>query len=206
MRTIYLLAMCLWLNACTAATQFPLEVTNDMTTDETSVIPAWKERGHYTAGAHFVSTKVQLAGQVTQIIPKPGGVIILAEERPTDRYLSYGLTGTEREGVFTFAVVFPGFPDEDMLQAGNHLAVVGEMDGSRPEPVGSMPSVALPHLLARCLHIWKTEGVDAGTFRYEDSVESSHFEKRTFCRKEDTGRNLSTGNDSRFQVPTATGG
>ena len=204
MRTIYFIAMCLWLNACAHSTLLPPDSTENITAD-TSIVPSWKERTNYNSGAHFVSTKVQLGGKITQVLPKPGGVIILAEEQPADRYIAYGLINDTREGVFKFAIVFAGFPDDDMLRVGNKLAVVGEMDGTRQELIGSIPTAALPHLLAQCLHIWKTEGAEADSFNYENSVKSSQYERRTFCRKQDNGRNLSTGDDRRFHVPNSTG-
>lgn len=205
MRTIYLLTMCLWLNACTATTPFPREITKDTTTD-TSAITAWKKQASYTSGANFISTKVQLSGRITQVIPKPGGVIILAEEQPLDGYLGHAFASVGREDAFKFAIVFPGFPADDMLKAGNPIAVVGEMGGSHPEAIGSMPSVILPHLLAQCLHIWKTEAVETNKFHSEGSKRDHSVEGQTFCRKEDNGKNLSTGDDRRFQVPRSAGG
>jgi starvation-inducible outer membrane lipoprotein len=205
MRTIYLLAMCLWLNACTATPLFPPEITKDIKTD-ISVIKAWKEQASYNSGVNFISTKVQLGGRITQVIPKPGGVVILAEEQPIDRYLGYGPINVEREGAFRFAIVFAGYPDDDMLKVGNQFAVVGEMDGSRLEASGTAPRVVLPHLLAQCLLIWKTERFETDTFPYEGMMGYYPLEKRTFCRKEDKGMNLSTANDRRFRVPRSTSG
>jgi starvation-inducible outer membrane lipoprotein len=203
MRIIYFLAMCLWLNGCTAAPLFSPETAKDIKTD-ISVIQAWKEQASYASGANFASTKVQLGGRITQVIPKPGGVVILAEEQPIDKYLGYGPTSVGREGALRFAIVFTGFPDDDMLKAGNQLAVVGEMDGFRPEAIGSTPKVALPHLLAQCLHIWKTQQFESDNVPYEGSMGYYPLEGRTFCRKEDNGRNLSTSDDRRFHVPHAT--
>lgn len=202
MRTIYLLAMCLWLNACTATSPFPQEVAEETSTD-TSAIKAWKEQAGYASGTSFISRKVQLGGRITQVIPKPGGVIIIAQEQPIDRHLGYGSTGAGREGAFKFAIVFSGFPDDEMLKVGNHLVVVGELDRSRPEAIGSMPLIPLPHLLAQCLHIWKMERFGTDALAYEDT--NSQLEGQTFCRKEGNGKNLSTGNDRRFQVPRTTG-
>lgn len=71
MRTIYLLAMCLWLNACATTQLFPPESTKDLTND-TAAITAWKDQASYTSGAHAPSTKVQLGGRITEVIPKPG--------------------------------------------------------------------------------------------------------------------------------------
>lgn len=205
MRTIYLFAMCLWLNACIATTPFPPEIAKETATD-TSVVPTWNKQVSYTSGAKFISTKVQLGGRITQVIPKPGGVIILVEEQPLDRYLGHALARVGGEGAFKFAVVFPGFPGEDLLKAGNPIVVVGEMDGSHPEAVGSMPSVILPHLLAQCLHIWKTESVEINKFHSEGLKGDYPVEGQTSCRKEDNGKNLSTSDDRRFQVPRSAGG
>lgn len=123
-----------------------------------------------------------------------------------DRYLGYGPTSAGRVEAFRFAIVFAGFPDDDMLKVGNQLAVVGEMAGSRPESSDSTPSLVLPHLVAQCLLIWKTERFETDTFPYGGMMGYYPLERRTFCRKEDKGRNLSTSNDRRFQVPRATGG
>lgn len=203
MRTIYLLVLCLWLNAWTAGPLFSQEIANDITSNP-SVIQAWKEQAGTISSANFLSKKVQLGGRITHVLPKPGGVVIIAEEQPFDRSLGYGATGAGQEKVFSFAIVFSGFPDEEMLKPGNQLAVVGETDAARPEVVGSMPIVALPHLVAQCLHIWKAERSETEAFAYEGVMGYQPSESRTFCRKEDNGRNLSTSNDRRFQVPRPT--
>lgn len=203
MRTIYLLTLCLWLNAWTAAPLFSQEIANDITSNP-SVIQAWKKQAGAVSSANFISKKVQLGGRITHVLPKPGGVIIIVEEQPFDRSLGYGATGAGQEKAFSFAIVFSGFPDEEMLKPGNQLAVVGEMDAARPEVVGSMPRVALPHLVAQCLHIWKAERSETEAFASESAMGHYPLGSRTFCRKEDNGRNLSTSNDRRFQVPRTT--
>jgi len=203
MRTIYLLAICLWLTACTATPLFPPEITKGITTD-TSVIGAWKEQARYPSGANFVATKVQLGGRIAQVIPKPGGVVILAEEQPIDEYLGYGPTPVGRGQAFRFAIVFAGFPDDDMLKVGNQLAVIGEMDTSRPESNTPTSSVGFPRLFAQCLLIWKTERLETDTFPYEGMMGYYPLDKRTFCRKEDKGMNLSTNDDRRLQAPRIT--
>jgi len=203
MRIIGLFAMCLWLGACTTTPLFPLEVTKDVETD-TVAIKGWKEQTPYSSGANFVSHKVELGGQITQVIRKPDGVVILAEEQPINKYLGYGPTSVRRDGSFEFAIVLNGFPDTDMLQTGNQLAVVGATDSSSPETVGSMPRV-LPHLLAQCLHIWKTQGFETDFVPWEGSMGYYPLEKRTFCRKEGTGETMSTGDGQDIETKDSQG-
>ncbi len=182
MRISYLLALCLWLNACTTTKLFPPEITKDLTTD-TAVITAWKEQVLNTSGDSSRSAKVQLGGLITQVTPNPGGVVILAEEQPIDPYLGYGPTRVGREEAFRFAIVFAGSPDDDMLKAGNQLAVVGEMVGSRSESGDSTSSAVLPQLVAQCLHIWETKRFETDRFPYAGMMRYFPLERRTFCRK-----------------------
>jgi starvation-inducible outer membrane lipoprotein len=203
MRIIGLFAMCLWLGACTTTPLFPPQIIKDVETD-TFVLKAWKEQTSYPSGAHFVSHKVELGGQIAQVIRKRDGVVILAKVQPVNKYLGYGPTSVRREGSFEFAIVLNGSPDADMLQAGNQLAVVGVMDSSSPEVIGGMPRV-LPHLLAQCLHIWKTNGFENDFVPWEGSMGYYPLEKRTFCRKEGKEGTLSTSNDQGDETKGSTG-
>lgn len=191
MRPIGLFVMCLLLAACTTPPMFPPEFTRNIKTDPVA-LKAWKEQTSYPSGVNFISRKVQLGGQIIQVVRKPDGVIIVAEEQPINKYLGYGPTSVSRPGSFKFAIVLHGFPDAGTLQAGNQLAVVGATVGSSPEAIGSMPKI-LPYLLAHCLYIWKTQGFEADNFPYEGSMGYYQLEKRTFCQEEGKGDNLSTG-------------
>lgn len=191
MRIITLFAICLWLEACTTTPLFPPEVMKDVETD-TFAVKAWKEQIPYPSGAHFVSHKVELGGQITHVIQKPDGVVILAEEQPINKYLGYGPTSVRQEGSLRFAIVLHSFPDADMLQAGNQIAVVGATDRSSSVAIEGMPR-DLPHLFAQCLHIWKTQGFETDSVPYEGSMGYYPLEKRTFCTEENKGRSLSAG-------------
>lgn len=179
MRLVGLSAMCLLLAACTIPPTFPPEIMKGVERDPFA-IKLWKEQNVFLPEEHFISHKVALGGQIMKVIPKPDGVIILAMERPIDKYLGYGPTGVLREGSFEFAIVFKGFPDDDMLQLGNQLGVVGMTMSSSPEVSDGMPKI-MPHLLAQCLNIWKTDGFESASAAYE-SMGYYPLEKRTFCR------------------------
>jgi hypothetical protein len=174
--------------ACTAPPIFPPEIMKDVETD-TFVLKAWKDQTYYPTTVNLASHKVQLGGQITQVIRNPDGVIILAKEQPVNAYLGYGPTPVIRKGSFEFAIVLTSFPDADMLQAGNQIAVVGTTDGARPVVMGGMPRV-LPHLLARCLRIWKTDGYETDFVHYEGSMGHYRLEKRTWCQEDSEERSL----------------
>lgn len=108
MRPIGLFMMCVLLAACTTPPAFPPEITKDIETD-TVAVKAWKAQTSYPSGANFISHKVELGGQITQVLRKPDGVVILAQEQPIDKYLGYGPTSLRREGAFEFAIVFTAF-------------------------------------------------------------------------------------------------
>jgi starvation-inducible outer membrane lipoprotein len=203
MRTKGLFVMSVLLAACTTTPVFPPDLTRDIKTDS-GVLKAWKEQTSYPSGANFSSHKVQLGGQITQVIWKPEGVVILAEEQPIDKYLGYGPTSVRRGGSFEFAIVFNGLPNADALQVGNQLAVVGTTDRARPETIGWMPRV-IPHLRAQCLDIWKTQGFETDTIIYQGSMGYYPLEKRTFCQEEGKGDSLSTGGGQGNQATSSTG-
>lgn len=185
MRLVGLSAICLLVAACTIPPIFPPEIMKDVEKDPVA-IKTWKEQTSSLSGNHFVSHKVALGGQIVKVIPKPDGVIILARERPMDKYLGYGPTSIIREGAFEFAIVFNGFLDDtDMLQPGNQLGVVGTTESSSQEVIDGMPK-ALPHIVAQCLNIWKTDGFEPDFAPYE-SAGYYPLEKRTFCREKGKG-------------------
>lgn len=202
MSTIGLFAMWVLLAACTITPVFPSGVTRDINADP-GILTAWKEQTAGASGDNISTHKVQLGGQITHIIQKPEGIVILAEERPIDKYLGYGPTSVRREGLFEFAIVVNGLPDGDVLQVGNQLAVVGTTIRARSETIGWMTRV-IPHLRAQCLDVWKTQGFETDTVTYQGSMGYYPLEKRTFCQEEDKGASLSIGGQ-RHQGTSSTG-
>lgn len=185
MRIIGVLAMCLWLAACTTTPLFPPEITKDIEND-TFAFKAWKEQASYPS-AHVLSQKVELEGQILKVIPTREGIVILADGRPVDEHPSYDSKGRKGEDSFRFAIVFNGTLDPGMLQAGNRLVVVGVTDKASPEVIGWMSKV-LPHLFAQCLHIWKIDESELTRFPYGDMPGRYSQEERTFCREASIGK------------------
>ncbi|MGC4097658.1 MAG: Slp family lipoprotein [Nitrospira sp.] len=200
MPTIGLFALCVLLAACTITPVFPPDLTGDIKTDP-GILRAWKEQTSDSPGANISPNKVQLGGQITQIIQKPEGIVILAVERPIDKYLGYGPTRVKREGLFEFAIVVNGLPDADALQVGNQLAVVGTTIKARSEQIGWRPRV-IPHLRAHCLDIWKTQEFETDTVTYQGSMGYYPLEKRIFCQEEGKKDSVSTGGQSHQETST----
>ena len=195
MRTISLFAMSVLLTACTTTPMFPPEIMKDVERD-TFNFKAWQEQAYQPSSAHFAPHKVELGGQIIKVIRKLEGVVILAEKQPIEKYPGYGPGSVEQQGPLMFAIHYHGFPESNMLQVGNRLAVVGATDGAGAESIGSTSTV-LPQLVAQCLHIWNTQGAKTGDdFSYEGTMGYYPPEERTFCLAENEERSLSASGDS----------
>lgn len=190
MRTIGLFAMGVLLAACTTTPMFPPEIMKDVE-KETFDFKAWKEQAYQPSSAHFVPHKVELGGRIIKVIQKSEGIVILAEKQPIEKYPRYGPRSVEQEGPLMFAIRYHGFPESDMLQVGNHLAVVGVTDGAGTNVIGWTPTT-LPQLVAQCLHVWNTKGLrTVDDFPYEGAMGYYPSEERTFCITENGKKSLS---------------
>src|SRR5574338_1565881 len=83
MRSIGLVAMSVWLSACSTTPMFPPAVMKDVDAN-TRDVKDWEEQAYHPSGAAFVPHKVELAGEIIRVIQKPNDVVILAEEQPLD--------------------------------------------------------------------------------------------------------------------------
>ena len=188
MRLIGLFAMCVLLEACTITPMFPPEIMKNVETS-TFDVGAWQEQTYSHPNAGFVPHKVELGGEIIEVIRKPEGVVLLVEEQPIENHPTYGSKSVERDS-FWYAVAFNGSPEPSMLQRGNKLVVVGTTDRAGTEMIGGAPRV-LPHLQAQCLHIWNTRELEPAEFSYYGGAMGYHPpEERTFCQREDSGRSL----------------
>lgn len=189
MRRIAVFAMCVLLAACTNNPFFPLEAMNGVNND-TVALKAWKDQVSYPS-ASFTSEKVEMEGAIIKVIPKPEGTVIVVDGYPMGKDPLFDPKSQSSEGVFRFAIIFNGMLDPSMLQTGNRLVVIGATDKPAPESIGWIPK-PLPHLRARCLHIWKIDKSELNRFPYGDMSRSTQ-EERTFCHKENIGKSSSTG-------------
>ncbi len=192
MRNISLFAMCVLLTACTSTPMFPPEIMKDID-QEAFDVKDWKEQTAHVLSRNFVPHKIEAEGRIIKVIQKPEGVVILAEEQPAKTSLDFGPKNDLGEAPFIFTVLFNGFPEVEMLEVGNRLAVVGVTDKVQAENIGWTPSL-LPHILAQCLHIWDTQGVrTVDDFAYEGMM-GYYLKEQTFCLGENKERILSSSN------------
>lgn len=162
----------------------------DGVNNDTVAIKAWKDQGSYPS-AHFASRKLEMEGTIIKVASKPEGTVIVVDGRPMGKDPLFEPKGQSSEGVFRFAIVFNGRLDPSILQTGNRLIVIGATDKPSQESIGWIPK-PLPYLRAQCLHIWKIDESELNRFPYGDMSRATQ-EERTFCRKENIGKLLSTG-------------
>lgn len=189
MRIVGLIAIGLWLGACSTAPMFPPETMHDVEAN-TFDAKAWEKQAYEPSSSTFVPHKVELAGEIIRVLHKPDGVVILAEERPLDPHLASSPRTNGPDDAPWFAVTFKGSIDPRLLQTENLLVVVGTTYQAGPEPFGGAPRV-LPHLSAQCLHIWNTEGVKNSYF-YSETGDAEPYppEEQTVCLEGRKSRDL----------------
>lgn len=203
MRIIGLVAMTVWLSACTTTPMFPPAIMKNVEAN-TFDVKAWEEQAYHPSGVKFVPHKVELAGLIIKVIQKPDGVAILAEEQLLDTHPVSSQTNIQQDGAPWFAITFSGSVQSSLLQAGNRLIAVGTTYRASPEMLGGAPRM-LPHLRAQCLHIWDTEGVK-NMHVYSDAGFARDYpaEERTFCLESSNAS--SSSSDSQGDVKKASGG
>ncbi|MBX3332822.1 MAG: Slp family lipoprotein [Nitrospira sp.] len=180
MRFIVLLVMCLWLAACTTPPIFPPGMMKDVETD-TFNFKAWKEEANHPTTDSMSPHHVELGGRILNVVRTLDGVIILAEEQAIEKYAGYCPECVKREYPSTFGIVFTGSLEPSMLEAGNEFAVIGTTDRPTTEMIDGIPQM-LPHLIAQCLHIWKTQEAKMPDIAWEGNMGYWPPEDGIFCR------------------------
>ncbi|WHZ26580.1 MAG: hypothetical protein OJF51_001375 [Nitrospira sp.] len=125
---------------------------------------------------------------ILQVSHKPDGIVILAKEQPLDADPTSSSAPAERENAPWFAIIFQGPVEPKMLQTGNRLLAVGMTNRASAELFGGAPRM-LPHLTARCLHIWNTEEVKNMYLCTSDTSSAGRYpaDERTFCLEDPKG-------------------
>ena len=188
MRTIGLFLIGLMLGSCTNRI-FPAQVMQGTETDSFDM-QGWEDQAYRPSNTAFVPHKVELAGMILQVSHKPDSLVILAKEQPLDADpgSSSARVRVEQENAPWFAITFQGAVEPKMLQTGNRLVAVGMTNRASAELFGGAPRM-LPHLTARCLHIWNTEEVKNMYLCTSDTTSAGRYpaDERTFCLEDPMG-------------------
>ncbi|MGH7231332.1 MAG: Slp family lipoprotein [Nitrospiraceae bacterium] len=165
------IALCLSVSACGPPSLFQPEVMKEVEPDFD--FQAWRSASNANVGRH-----VKLGGRIIQAELTQEGVLIVAAHLPITEHPVYGPRETgKRTGEFVF--LYPGQLEDRVLTTGNRLIVVGTTQRARIVSVDDAPKTE-PYLIARCVHIWKTEGREIADF---PNVGAGYYplEENTYC-------------------------
>jgi len=173
MRMALTTVLCLVLEACGPPQLFQPHIMQDV--DTQFDFNVWREAPSTSKGR-----KVQLGGRIVETEPTDTGVLIIAEQLPIVEHPAYGPSDPRRRrGVFEFAFLYPGKIESSALTSGNRFIVVGTTQGAKVVMVGGARK-SEPYLVARCVHIWKTQGSEISDF---PMVGADYYplEENTYC-------------------------
>lgn len=164
---------CAALGACTPPPIFQKTVMDGV--EPTFNFNIWR-----TAPNEVLGRKIQVGGRIVQADSTEEGVLIVGIQLPIVEHPVYGPTEVgKRPGVFEFAFLYAGKIEPSALSPGNRFIVVGTIQRARIVEVDGAPK-SEPFLLARCVHIWKTEGREIADF---PTVGAGYYplEEKTYC-------------------------
>ena len=117
---------------------------------------------------------VKLAGRIVGVESTNGGTLVSAEWLPYPDVEYVGPNEMARGGG-KFTIFYPGKLDAAGRQYGNKLLVVGKVDKTQ-----SMSARGAPHVMAKCLHVWKT-GADEIEIQPDDEFIGHPVSEETYC-------------------------
>lgn len=120
---------------------------------------------HWRMGADgTTSRKVQLGGRVVQSQVSADTVTIVVAQLPIVEHPAYGPKENRRDNG-EFAIIYQGKVEEQSLQLGNRVMVVGTTRPWQGVTVNDT-SRRLPIVAAQCLHFWDTQGREISDFPF----------------------------------------
>lgn len=169
------LGLSLW--GCGPRALFPPQVLKDV--DRTFDFNNWRAAPHVNQGR-----TVLLGGRIVQADHDGDGLLIVGIQLPIVEHPAYGPSESrKRTGAYEFAFLYAGKIESTALTPGNRFIVVGTTQKPRVVAVDGAPKTE-PFLIARCVHIWKTEGREIGDF---PEVGAGYYplEENTYCAAAD---------------------
>ena len=109
-------------------------------------------------------------------------MVIVAEQLPIVNNPAYGpadVNGT-RTGDHEFAFLYAGGLESLDLMKGNRFIIVGTTTSRRPILVNGIPKTE-PFLVADCIHVWQTGGLEISEFKEDAGGGYSPLPEKTYC-------------------------
>ena len=174
-------SVCAVLSGCAANTPFPPEVMEKVS--PTFHFEAWRDAGPTNeSGKSDAGLKVLLGGRIVQATKDSKGLVIVAEQLPIVNHPVYGPTEEDgkRAGDHEFAFLYAGGLESLDLMKGNRFIIVGTTTSRRPVLVNGVPKTE-PFLVADCIHVWQTGGMEIAEFKEDAGGGHSPLPEKTYC-------------------------
>jgi len=172
----FVLALCLASVGCAQPALFSKEVLRGV--EDNFDLTAWRSAPNASAGH-----TIKVGGKIVQADQTEPGMLIVGMQLPIVEHPAYGPTEMgKRSDSFEFALLYAGKVDPGALSPGNRFIAVGLIQRTKVVEVDGAPKTE-PYLLARCIHIWRTEGREIADF---PNVGGGYYplEEETYCTKE----------------------
>jgi len=129
------------------------------------------------ADVYFKGDVTQVGGRVISASRTNEGIVVTAQELPVRDLGSPPDDSVKPSGVFVF--LFQDTIDAPGIQPGNKFVMVGDVEGTQMVPVENIRR-AVPYLIARCVHVWKTSTYAISDFPNLPAGYSA-LEHETYC-------------------------
>ena len=171
----FIIALSLLLTGCAQPALFSQDVMQGV--EDTFDLNAWRSAPNASAGH-----RVEVGGKIIQTDVDERGTLIVGMRLPIVQHPAYGPAeiGKQTDN-FEFALLYPGTIESTDLSPGNRFIAVGIIQRTKVVEVDGAPKTE-PFLLARCIHIWKTEGKEIADFP-NSSGGYYPLQEDTYCTK-----------------------
>ena len=182
-RSILVLSLVIWSFSCVEIATFPDNGSRSITQPE-QYFSLIEHRADYKGET------LRMAGRMVGIEKQEQGFLIIAELMlfPKNPNLRPEFPQTDKQDTpgrnrQRFLVYYSEPIAADFLWNGNEFLVFGQFSGTKSlvNMVGA--SYAVPHIAARCLHVWQTGSADLKEFTDQPALGFPYFPplERTFC-------------------------
>jgi starvation-inducible outer membrane lipoprotein len=171
----FLIALGLAFAGCAQPALFSKEVLRGV--EENFDLTAWRSAPNASAGH-----TIKVGGKIVQADQTERGMLIVGMQLPIVEHPAFGPAEIGRQtDSFEFALLYPGKIEGTDLSPGNRFIAVGLIQRTKVVEVDGAPKTE-PYLLARCIHIWKTEGKEIADF---PSSSGGYYplQEDTYCAK-----------------------